>query len=55
MEFAGKLENHPDLMFCQELIERLSLVICANPSYLRLRQILMGHQGVMYEYAETKE
>ena len=31
MEFACKLENHWDLIFQQELIERLTLVIAASP------------------------
>ena len=53
MEFAGKLENHPDLIFCQELIERLTLVIAASPYYKTLRGILMGK--VKPEYAKTKE
>ncbi len=42
MEFAGKLENHHDLLFVQELIERLTLVIVASPTYTRLRQVLTG-------------
>lgn len=42
MEFAGKLENHPDLLFVQELIERLTLVIVASPTYSLLRQVLIG-------------
>ena len=53
MEFACKLENHPDLIFCQELIERLTLVIAASPYYKNLRGILMGK--IKPEYAETKE
>ena len=42
MEFASKLENHMDLVFQQELIERLTLVIAASPQYKTLRDILMG-------------
>jgi hypothetical protein len=30
-------------------------VICASPSYIRLRKILMGHQSAQTEYVETKE
>lgn len=54
MEFAGKLENHHDLLFVQELIERLTLVIVASPTYSRLRQVLTG-QITKTDYAETKE
>lgn len=53
MEFADKLESHPDLVFVQELIERLTLVIAASPSYKSLRDILMGKKNP--EYAESKE
>lgn len=53
MEFATHLENHKDLSFRTELIERLTLVIAANPNYKTLRGILMGKEKP--EYAETKE
>lgn len=53
MEFACKLENHWDLIFQQELIERLTLVIAASPQYKNLRAILMGK--VQPEYASSKE
>ena len=53
MEFASKLENHWDLVFQQELIERLTLVIAASPQYKTLRGILMGK--VQPEYAQSKE
>ena len=53
MEFASKLENHHDLTFSQELIERLTLVIAASPYYKSLRAILMGKAKP--EYASSKE
>ena len=53
MEFASKLEIHWDLIFQQELIERLTLVIAASPQYKTLRDILMGK--VRPEYASSKE
>lgn len=55
MDFAGKLQAHHDLLFVQEMIERLTLVICASPSYIRLRHILQGYLTAPLEFAETKE
>ena len=54
MEFAGKLDTHHDLLFVQELVERLTFVIVGSNSYSKLRQVLMGLTKTI-EYAETKE
>lgn len=53
IEFASELEKHKDLTFCQEMIERLTLVIAASPFYKTLRAILMGK--VKPEYVDSKE
>jgi vacuole morphology and inheritance protein 14 len=53
IEFASELETHKDLIFCQEMIELLTLVIAASPFYKQLRAILMGK--VKPEYVSTKE
>jgi hypothetical protein len=37
MEFAGKLDTHHDLLFVQELVERLTFVIVGSNSYSKLR------------------
>jgi len=42
MEFAGLLEDTDDLIFCQELIETLTLAIAASPFYKTLRDKLVG-------------
>lgn len=53
IEFAGELVNHKDLTFCQEMIERLTLVIAASPFYKSLRSVLMGK--LKPEFVASKE
>ena len=54
MEFAQKLDSHQDLVFVQELVERLTFVIVASNSYSKLRSVLMGKTATT-EYASSKE
>ena len=54
MEFSKNLENHKDLHFVQELIDRLTLVIVAQPTHSKLRKVLTGHQSIL-EFAQSKE
>ena len=42
MEFANNLESLQDLGFVVELIDRLTLLILAQPNYAKLRKVLMG-------------